>query len=397
MRDGWNPVPLGELLQPVSRPEAVQATDTYNLLGAHWYAKGLYTKESKDGSGIRASKLYRVEQGDFVYNRLFAWKGSFAVASPDNDGCHVSNEFPCFNINRERLAPDYLRYYFFRESAWNEAFGLSSGGTPTSRNRLKVEKLFGMSIPLPPLSEQRRIVAKIDQLAQRIDETRRLETQLSIETDALLTSSMRTVFGSKDAGCVVPLESTCTSITDCLHSNPVYSDTGTPTLRSPDVGWGELFLDTARKTSDEEYIRRTRRGEPREGDIILVREGGGTGKAGIVEAGQKFSLGQRVMMLRPDPEKVNPRFLLYQWLSPLILEDQVSSRMKGSASPHLNIKALRQFDFRLPNLEKQGQMVAEVEAVRNRVRGIQNIRRESSKELDALLPSILDRAFKGEL
>jgi hypothetical protein len=111
---------------------------------------------------------------------------------------------------------------------------------------------------------------------------------------------------------------------------------------------GTLLLDTARKTSEAEFRRRTGRGEPAPGDIVVVREGGGTGKAGIVEERQRFSLGQRVMMFRPDRDKIEPRYLLRYWLSPLIYEEQIANRMLGSASPHLNIGAAKTFlfDFR---------------------------------------------------
>lgn len=102
--NGWDPTPLSELLTPISRAEPVLPTKEYRLLGARWYAKGLYVKDVKLGSAIRADRLYRVKHGDFVYNRLFAWKGSFAVASQHDDGCYVSNEFPCFAVDEKKLA-----------------------------------------------------------------------------------------------------------------------------------------------------------------------------------------------------------------------------------------------------------------------------------------------------
>jgi hypothetical protein len=58
---------LGEVLVPVSRPEPVNPNNMYHILGAHWYAKGLYVKDIKSGSGIQADKVYRVERDDFVY------------------------------------------------------------------------------------------------------------------------------------------------------------------------------------------------------------------------------------------------------------------------------------------------------------------------------------------
>jgi type I restriction enzyme S subunit len=116
----WPLVPLREVLLPVSRPEVIIATERYRLLGAHWYAEGLYIKDTKAGSEIQAAKLFRVETGDFVYNRLFAWKGAFALAGNDVDGCYVSNEFPCFRVQQTRLDGRYLHYYFSRETVWNE-------------------------------------------------------------------------------------------------------------------------------------------------------------------------------------------------------------------------------------------------------------------------------------
>ena len=174
MPNTWPLVPLEELLTPVSRPETVEADKTYRILGAHWYAQGLYVKDTTTGAGIQAKSVYRVEEGDFVYNRLFAWKGSFALATKENHGCYASNEFPCFAVNRSRLDGRFLWRFFSRSSVWDEALSESTGGTPTSRNRLKEHKFLAFKIPLPPLDDQRRIVARIKQLAAKVQEARHL-------------------------------------------------------------------------------------------------------------------------------------------------------------------------------------------------------------------------------
>ena len=95
------------------------------------------------GADIAANRVYSVKPGDFVYNRLFAWKGSFAVAGAEIDGAYVSNEFPCFTTTATRLNPYFLFWYFRREHAWTEVLGLSTGATPTSRNRLKRVRVPG--------------------------------------------------------------------------------------------------------------------------------------------------------------------------------------------------------------------------------------------------------------
>lgn len=138
------------------------------------------------GHQIAASKLYRVEMGDFVYNRLFAWKGSFAVADAQCHGCHVSNEFPCFRSNEERLDVRFLHYYFSQESSWSAALGLSEGATPTSRNRLKQAALLSLEVPLPSIEEQRRIVARIDAVQQQLQQADTLRLSIDHDITSLL-------------------------------------------------------------------------------------------------------------------------------------------------------------------------------------------------------------------
>jgi len=267
----------------------------------------------------------------------------------------------------------------------------------TNYAAIRPNDVLGYSIPLPPLAEQQRIVARIEELAAKIEEARVLRRQAVVEAEALLLSTSRQLFSVSKYGVSAVLASLCTDIIDCLHSNAIYSDSGIPTLRSPDIGWGKLFPDTALKTSEDEYIRRTRRGELVPGDIIIVREGGGTGKAGIVEEGQKMSLGQRVMQVRPDSRKILPQFLLYQWLSPVIQQDHIVPLSKGSASPHLNIGAIRKFPIMLPSIEEQRGIVAYLDNLNAKVDSLKHLQTKTAAELNAMLPSILDKAFKAQL
>jgi type I restriction enzyme S subunit len=158
-----------------------------------------------------------------------------------------------------------------------------------------------------------------------------------------------------------------------------------------------LNLYSAQRTDEEEYRRRTARGEPQADDIVLVREGGGTGKCALVESEQRFSLGQRVMMLRPNSNRIVPRFFLHQLLSPLVQDEQIAPLSKGSASPHLNISTLRKFGLKLPPMQEQRRIATKLDALQAEVDGLKKLQIKTAAELDALLPSILDRAFKGEL
>jgi type I restriction enzyme S subunit len=388
-------VPLSKIAKPISRPVDVVPGTSYRTIGVKWWGEGAYERETIDGSQTAAKTLSIVREDDLIINKIWVRHGSTAIAGKDVDGCAASGEFPTFTLDLTEVLPRWLHWQTKTREFWEKCARLSQG--TSGKNRIKPDLFLSIEIPLPPLEAQRRIMARVEELAGKIEEARSVRQQALEETGALTKAAMRQIFKPYDEYQEVTLESVCAAIIDNLHSNPVYADEGVPCVRSSDVGWGVLLLETARRTSEEEYKRRTVRGEPMPDDIVLVREGGGTGKAAIVQEGQRFSLGQRVMMLRPDKTLVIPKFFLYQILSPSIYEDQILPRCKGSASPHLNIGALRKFRFFLPSLPEQRRIVAYLDNLQAKVDKMKRLREGAIKELDAMLPSILDRAFKGEL
>ncbi|MHB8438499.1 MAG: HsdM family class I SAM-dependent methyltransferase [Acidimicrobiales bacterium] len=142
-------IPLGKLVQQVKREEVLLDDEDYHVLAMAWYAKGLYVKHVKSGAEIKAEKLFRVQQGDFVYNRLFAWKGSFAEVREDVAECVVSGEFPTFEITDSRVRPGFLWAYFAQPKLWDFIESLSTGTTSTSRLRLKEARFLRFEVPLP--------------------------------------------------------------------------------------------------------------------------------------------------------------------------------------------------------------------------------------------------------
>lgn len=186
MKAHYPRVKIGDVLVQVSRREAVDPRISYRLLGVRWYGEGLFKKDLRSGLEIKASHLYRVEEGDFVYSRLFAWKGSFAVASAGEHGSHVSNEFPSFRVDAYRCDANFLAWYFRQEHAWNDALGLSSGVTSTSRNRLSESKFLAMPVPLPPLAEQQEVVSRLDSLANHLRQVAEHLDEIELDTKRLL-------------------------------------------------------------------------------------------------------------------------------------------------------------------------------------------------------------------
>jgi type I restriction enzyme, S subunit len=393
MSEPWLLVPLSEVL--THRKEFVQIDDlqSYKRCRVQLHVQGIVLRDMIPGAEIKTKKQQVCRAGEFLVAEIDAKVGGYGVVPNELAGAIVSSHYFLFAVNGDRLDRRFLACYI-RTAAFRDQVRAQGS---TNYAAIRPEDVLRYVIPLPPLAEQRRIVAHVEALAQHIADAKRLREEASGLADALVKSEMRSIFCGDGQAPVVQLEALCAAIIDNLHSNPQYADEGVPCVRSPDVTWGRLNLRSALKTCEEEYVRRTARGEPAVDDIVFVREGGGTGKAAIVEPGQRFSLGQRVMMLRPDKSKVIPKFLLYQMLSPTVYEDQLLPLITGSASPHLNISALRRFNLTVPSLTDQGRIVGHLDMVWAAVNALRSLQDETGTELDALLPSILSQAFSGKL
>jgi len=397
----WAQEQLGRLLTPIERAEPVDPSRLYRLLGARWYAQGLFVKDEKSGQQIKARTLYRVNAGDFVYNRLFAWKGSFAVADDEADGCHVSNEFPCFSINGDRLDPSYLRWWFSRENSWLQALGLSSGATPTSRNRLKEERLLGMEIPLPPLDEQRRIVSHIEKLAAKVKEARELRQEVRERIGAIGASAAYQVFAdaSMKGVPITTLEKVAEIRAGVTLGRRLAGKTiRLPYLRVANVQDGRLDLRVLKEV--EIYPEERAKWLLHPGDILLT-EGGDWDKLGRGTVWQDevaHCIHQNhIFRVRVDPTRFDPWYISALVSSPRGKEFFQAASKQTTNLASINQRQLKSFPiFDLP-LERQRAMVAELDTLQAKVGALNALQTETAAELNAMLPAILAKAFSGEL
>lgn len=178
--------PIGRVATRVRRPLRVESEAVYSLLGVRWYGGGCFLRERRHGADLSAEVLYQVEEGDFIYNRLFGWKGSFAVVGPEHDGAAVSAEFPTYRGNDQELLTEYLGVVCSAPGFMDMAYGRSRGATATSRNRLKESEFEQIEIPVPPLPIQSEIV----DVASKLRAYRKLSQRRDALAEALESSML---------------------------------------------------------------------------------------------------------------------------------------------------------------------------------------------------------------
>lgn len=187
-------VKLGEVAVQHVAPVRVQSDKTYTNLGVKWYGEGVFAREAKAGSAIKAKTLYQVKSRHFIYNRMFVTEGSFAVVTPELADGVVSNEFPVYGLDTSRVLPEWLLLYFKDEFTLKRIEGEVTGterGSTKSRRRWKENQFEAFEIELPTISAQQELVRVIgtasDLEATLIEELTARRTQYEYYRDRLLT------------------------------------------------------------------------------------------------------------------------------------------------------------------------------------------------------------------
>ncbi len=147
------------------------------------------------------------------------------------------------------------------------------------------------------------------------------------------------------------LKDVCVDIWDCPHTTANDEGEGYPLIRTPNIGKGRFILSGVHRVCEDVYNIRNKRAVPQDNDLIFAREAP-AGNVAIIKNGQKFCLGQRTVLIRPDKDKVNPDFLNYFLLAP----EQQHSLLKtanGSTSSHVNMKTIRELQIDLPARDLQ--------------------------------------------
>lgn len=161
----------------------------------------------------------------------------------------------------------------------------------------------------------------------------------------------KTIFKIEGGRITVVLQDICEFIVDCPHSTAPDEGMGYPLIRTPNIGKGRLKLEGVQRVSKEVYDKRNKRAVPQVDDIIFAREAP-AGNAAIICEGQEVCLGQRTVLIRPDKEKVYPKFLVYYILAPQ-QQYELLGTANGATVAHVNIPIIKNLPIELPSMEQQ--------------------------------------------
>lgn len=245
------------------------------------------------------------------------------------------------------------------------------------------------------LAEQRRIVACIKALAAKIADARSLRQQAIEEVEALTHHAARDLFPESSDGVVgnwVRFQ------TGYAFKSDWFSELGIRLARNANVGHGALdWSETVRLP--ESRRAEFRRFELQAGDILITLDrpiiSTGVKVARVSEDDLPCLLLQRVARAQFQNDSVLPDYFFCWLRSPHFVNAIDPGRSNGV--PHISHKDIEKIPFAAPPLAEQRRIVAKVDALHAEADAVKRLQTETAAELDAMLPAILDRAFKGEL
>ncbi|QPK03406.1 restriction endonuclease subunit S [Vibrio kanaloae] len=152
---------------------------------------------------------------------------------------------------------------------------------------------------------------------------------------------------------VYNLDDICSGIIDCPHSTPkLVENSSYYVAKTQDVRSGHFNPMDADCVSESTYLDRIKRAEPEQGDILLSREGTYFGDAAEVPANTKVCLGQRMVLIRPRKDIVDPSFLRL-FINSKGFQKYLSRFHEGTVAQRINVSEIRKLPILLPDRDTQ--------------------------------------------
>jgi type I restriction enzyme S subunit len=382
---------LGEVVRHRKEFITIDDLTNYKRPRVQLHVQGIVKRDEVPGALIKTKMQQVSRPGEFLVAEIDAKVGGFGIVPESLDGSIVSSHYFLFVVDESKLDRRFLDF-FIRTPAFCEQVAAQGS---TNYAAIRPAHVLGYEIPLPPLAEQRRVVARIEELAAQIHETRTLRHQAAEEAEALVQNAIGPVIGADWP--LLPLEEACDPerpITYGIVQAGDHIPDGVPYIRVSDMAKPELTAVGMLRTAPE-IAARYKRSEVRKGDVVFAIRAT-IGKMRFVPKElDGANLTQGTARIAPSGRALAP--FLYWTLQSRSVADTIQSATKGSTFKEITLGRLRAIPIPLPPLVEQRRIVAELDALQAEVDALKRLQAETAAKLDALLPAILDRAFKGEL
>lgn len=385
MKDNWKEVKLLEILKLNVDSVDVLSQPEFHFAGVYCFGNGLFEKGYISGAETTYKTYNRLHENHITISKVKGWEGAIALVTNEFEGMFLSPVYPTFNLISEDIADiKYIDLFLKQKHVWQKLLE-NSKGIGARRNSVSEKQFLNLSIPLPPLPEQQRIVSKIEGVTTKLDQIKKLRAEQEKEINNLLFSKYTELVKDakwllmKDVAPIIRREVK-------LNEEQQYPELGIrcfgkgtfhkPALTGIEVGTKKIF-------------------QIKKGDLVFSNVFAWEGGIAVAKEEDNDRYGShRFISCVANKEKAIEEFLCFHFLSQKGME-AINACSPGGAGRNktLGLDKLMKINVPVPNLELQQEFVALLEKVNT----IKQHHTQTNQELAELLPSLLDKAFKGEL
>ena len=399
--DSWHLVRIGDVTRErIQRANSAQQADVFSVTKHAGFVRSLEYFErqvfSRDTSNYKV-----VRRGDLAYATIHLDEGSLGILRDEATGI-ISPMYTVFEADRAYTEPEYL-FSLMKLPQMVSRYRRIGEGTVHRRKSISFERLGRLSIVLPPLPEQRRILTVLYSIDEAIERTEEVIAATERLRDALLHELLTSgVPGQHSEWREAPGIGTIPACWDVVRLGDVVESTtygtnasldgsgSTPVLRMGNLQNGQIDLSELRRADlssrDLQDLNLVR------GDILFNRTNSLAlvGKVAVVrDLPQPISFASYLVRLRTHKNRAYPF-----WLTALLWSPSCQSRIRHFATPgvsqaNINPTSLKSLTIPLPSLSEQ-QAIADaldgvdeaIEQARQEWNGLQLLKASAA---DALL------------
>ena len=383
----WKWAKLGDLVvfnPKVALDDKLEATFLPMAAVSAGYENKVNTKERRFWKKIKTG-YSKFADGDIIMAKItpcFQNLKSAICRNLYNGVGAGSTEFHVIRPN-SLLNPEYL--LIFLKSPYLITYGIENFKGTAGQQRIGTTDLKKCFVPLPPLEEQRRIVACIQGLRSYIGSYQQEEQQLAILQSSFREKLRASILQEAIQGKLVPqLESEpevetfssepddppfdipdkwkwakfrdVVDVRDGTHDTPKYQISGVPLVTSKNLRNGTIDFNNVKYISEEDHIEISKRSKVEKGDILFAMIGT-VGNPAIVGNDSIFSI-KNVALFKPlYDSKLNFEFLYYLLL---FAQNQMIKESSGGVQRFVSLKYLRNFYIPVPPLGEQQRIVSRI-------------------------------------
>ena len=348
---------------------------------------------------VEKVKNYTVfREGDILFAKITPCmengKGAIAVGLRNSCGAG-STEFIVLRPNTELVLPKWI-YLFLSQKAFRLNCQQNMTGS-AGQKRVPAKFLAKCCIPVPSLTEQERIIARIEELFSQLDKgvetLQKTKQQLAVYRQAVLKEAFdRIISDSK----MQAIKSVCNDIKVGIVIKPAqyYTDetNGIKAFRSANVREFRIN-DTDWVYLTKEGHRSNLRSEIHTGDVLIVRSGY-PGTACVVSEEYNNCNAVDILIAVPNTDIVTSEYLCAFTNSPYGRK-LVAEKKRGVAQAHLNVGGYSKMEIPVPEISVQKQVVRSIEQRLSVYNGISKTIDTALRQAEAMRQSILKLAFEG--